>query len=128
MKYAEVIGDPIKHSKSPLIHGFWLKALGLDGEYRATHVMPEGLAERIALFRRSGQLFRHGEELFTEVGWLQVMIGQGIEPQAYHPAADALPAAELQGFLGNMRTLIQRAAATFPEHARFVATHCRAPS
>ena len=94
----------------------------------AALAMPEGLAERIALFRRSGQLFRHGEELFTEVGWLQVMIGQGIEPQAYHPAADALPAAELQGFLGNMRTLIQRAAATFPEHARFVATHCRAPS
>jgi shikimate dehydrogenase len=42
--YAEVIGDPIAHSKSPLIHGFWLKALGIDGEYRATHVPPEALA------------------------------------------------------------------------------------
>lgn len=42
--YAEVIGDPIAHSKSPLIHGFWLKALGIDAEYRATHVTPEGLA------------------------------------------------------------------------------------
>ncbi|OZB59697.1 MAG: tryptophan halogenase [Lysobacterales bacterium 14-68-21] len=89
-------------------------------------VMPEGLAERTELFRRSGQVFRHGEELFTEVGWLQVMLGQGIVPQAYHPAADALPPAELEGFLGNMRTLIQRAVATFPEHGQFVATHCRA--
>ena len=26
--YAEVIGDPIAQSKSPLIHGFWLEALG----------------------------------------------------------------------------------------------------
>ncbi|MBO9621929.1 MAG: shikimate dehydrogenase [Sphingomonas sp.] len=42
--YAEVIGDPIAHSKSPLIHGFWLKALGIDAEYRATHVTPDGLA------------------------------------------------------------------------------------
>jgi shikimate dehydrogenase len=42
--YAEVIGDPIAHSKSPLIHGFWLDALGLDGEYRATRVAPDGLA------------------------------------------------------------------------------------
>jgi shikimate dehydrogenase len=41
--YAEVIGDPIAHSKSPLIHGFWLKALGIDGDYRATHVTPDGL-------------------------------------------------------------------------------------
>ena len=38
--YAEVIGDPIAHSKSPLIHGFWLDALGIAGDYRATHVLP----------------------------------------------------------------------------------------
>lgn len=41
--YAEVIGDPIAHSKSPLIHGFWLDALGIDAEYRATHVTPDRL-------------------------------------------------------------------------------------
>jgi shikimate dehydrogenase len=41
--YAEVIGDPIKHSKSPILHGFWLKALGIDAEYHATHVKPEEL-------------------------------------------------------------------------------------
>lgn len=41
--YAEVIGDPIAHSKSPTIHGFWLDALGIAAEYRRTHVMPDGL-------------------------------------------------------------------------------------
>ena len=46
--YAEVIGDPIAHSKSPLIHRFWLDALGIDGEYRATQVTREGLADFIA--------------------------------------------------------------------------------
>jgi shikimate dehydrogenase len=46
--YAEVIGDPIAHSKSPLIHGFWLKKLGIDAEYRATHVTAEGLADYFA--------------------------------------------------------------------------------
>lgn len=44
LPYAEVIGDPIGHSKSPLIHGFWLKVLGIEAEYRATHVTPEELA------------------------------------------------------------------------------------
>ena len=42
--YAEVIGDPISHSKSPAIHGFWLEALGIDAGYSATHVTPDGLA------------------------------------------------------------------------------------
>ena len=48
MRYAEVIGHPIGHSKSPVIHGFWLKALGIDAEYRATQVTPEGLGEYFA--------------------------------------------------------------------------------
>lgn len=44
MIYAEVIGDPISHSKSPAIHGFWLKALGIEAEYRAARVKPEELS------------------------------------------------------------------------------------
>lgn len=46
--YAEVIGDPIAHSKSPLIHQFWLDTLGLAGDYRATQVSEAGLADFIA--------------------------------------------------------------------------------
>ena len=46
--FAEVIGDPIVQSKSPLIHGFWLDALGLPGDYRRAHVKSEELAAYIA--------------------------------------------------------------------------------
>lgn len=49
--YAEVIGDPIAHSKSPLIHGFWIDALGLEAEYRKCHVTAEGLADYFAVRR-----------------------------------------------------------------------------
>jgi shikimate dehydrogenase len=45
--YAEVIGDPIAHSKSPLIHRFWLTALGIAGDYRPLKVAPEDLADYI---------------------------------------------------------------------------------
>ena len=41
--YAEVIGDPIAQSKSPAIHGYWLGELGLEAEYRACRVAPDGL-------------------------------------------------------------------------------------
>ena len=46
--YAEVIGDPISHSKSPLIHNFWIETLGLDAHYRAAHVTPDTLAAYVA--------------------------------------------------------------------------------
>jgi shikimate dehydrogenase len=46
--YAEVIGDPIAHSKSPVIHKFWLGKLGLEGDYRATQVHPADLKQFVA--------------------------------------------------------------------------------
>ncbi len=42
--YAEVIGDPIAHSKSPAIHKFWLGKLGIEGDYRHCLVRPAELA------------------------------------------------------------------------------------
>lgn len=42
---AGVIGWPIKHSKSPMIHRFWLGKLGLDGDYSRFPVAPERLGE-----------------------------------------------------------------------------------
>ncbi len=41
--YAEVIGDPVAHSRSPAIHGFWLGRLGIDAEYRRAHVRADEL-------------------------------------------------------------------------------------
>ena len=50
--YAEVIGDPIAHSKSPAIHNFWLAKLGIDAEYRASQVHSDEL--KAYLDRRNG--------------------------------------------------------------------------
>ena len=55
--YAEVIGDPITHSKSPVIHQFWLKKIGLAGAYRATHVRPDELVAYVES-RRSDSAWR----------------------------------------------------------------------
>jgi shikimate dehydrogenase len=41
--YAQVIGDPIAQSKSPLIHKFWLEKLGIDGDYSRQQVAPADL-------------------------------------------------------------------------------------
>lgn len=48
MKVAGVIGWPVAHSKSPLIHRFWLSALDLDGEYVRLAVRPGDLPQALA--------------------------------------------------------------------------------
>jgi shikimate dehydrogenase len=40
MKRACVVGWPVEHSRSPLIHGYWLKHYGIDGEYVKRPVEP----------------------------------------------------------------------------------------
>jgi tryptophan halogenase len=97
---------------------FWRQCAAMD--------IPPGLAHRIELFRNHGLIFREGEELFTEVGWLQVMIGQGITPHRHSPLADGLPPAQLGEFLANIRTLIDRTVAGMPGHADFIARHFKA--
>jgi shikimate dehydrogenase len=44
MIFAEVIGEPVAQSKSPVIHKYWLDRLGIGGDYVRTRVSPEELA------------------------------------------------------------------------------------
>lgn len=48
-----IVGYPVKHSRSPKLHGYWLQRLGIDGDYRAEEIAPadfpgflKNLAER----------------------------------------------------------------------------------
>ena len=47
-KQFHVIGDPIHHSLSPVIHNFWLQQAGLDANYSALHVTQAALASVLA--------------------------------------------------------------------------------
>ena len=51
MKRAFVIGHPIAHSRSPLIHNRWLRAYGIAGNYEPIDVTPAHLGEIFARLR-----------------------------------------------------------------------------
>jgi shikimate dehydrogenase len=57
MIFAEVIGDPIAQSKSPLIHKYWLGRLSIAGDYVRTRVPADELASFLDL-RRSDSNWR----------------------------------------------------------------------
>ncbi len=88
--------------------------------------IPDTLAAKIDLFRAGGHVVREHEELFTEVAWFQVMVGQGIMPAANHPLADQIPEGELAEYMTLLEAIIGREVAQMPSHEAFIAAHCAA--
>jgi shikimate dehydrogenase len=54
LKRSCVIGWPVEHSRSPLIHNYWLKHYGLAGEYSKEAVAPEALVEFLQTLQERG--------------------------------------------------------------------------
>ena len=54
MRRACVIGWPVEHSRSPLIHRYWLKQYGLDGAYEKEAVKPEHLPAFLGSLKSQG--------------------------------------------------------------------------
>ena len=54
MKRVCVIGWPIKHSRSPLIHNHWIEQFGIDAHYDLAAVPPEGLETFLKTMREVG--------------------------------------------------------------------------
>jgi shikimate dehydrogenase len=54
MTKAFIVGHPVKHSRSPLIHGHWLKRYGLEGSYERIDVAPVNFADFLRSFERDG--------------------------------------------------------------------------
>ena len=94
--------------------------------YCSSMPIPETLEQKIELFRETGRVFRKNDELFTENSWVQVMMGQGIIPRAYHPIAEKLRDDELTRFLATIRETVTRTVASLPEHGAYVARYCGA--
>jgi tryptophan halogenase len=88
--------------------------------------IPAELEHKLAVFAGNGRISRYNDELFTEVGWLQVMLGQGIRPRGYHPLADLLSEAELSEFLQMIRSVIAHETHAMPTHEQFISANCAA--
>jgi shikimate dehydrogenase len=58
--HAFVTGFPVKHSRSPMIHGHWLKTFGIAGTYQAVEVAPDDFASFIASLKDGSSDFTGG--------------------------------------------------------------------
>ena len=94
--------------------------------YCANMDVPDSLKAKMDLFAGGGLLHTEPEDLFRESSWAQVMIGQGLMPEAYHAMANRLSSEQLSRFLSDTGSIVERATAQLPEHADFLRSHCKA--
>ena len=51
---AGVVGHPVKHSRSPIIHGYWLEQFGINGRYDRYDVKPEDFSHFVKTLSEQG--------------------------------------------------------------------------
>ena len=49
-----IMGHPVGHSRSPMLHGYWLRTLGIDGSYEFADVAPEKFEKFFRGLKRNG--------------------------------------------------------------------------
>jgi len=54
VRAACVIGWPVRHSRSPLIHNHWIEQYGLDADYRCEEIAPETFTDFLAHLSERG--------------------------------------------------------------------------
>jgi tryptophan halogenase len=94
--------------------------------YVRTMSVPDPLKSVIDLFAASGQFFRNGDELFTLPSWVQVMLGQRIYPQTYHPAVDWVADQDMLALISHVERVVASNVQLMPLHEDFIARCCSA--
>jgi len=91
---------------------FWKQCQRMD--------VPDSLSDRIKLFADTGKVFRVQDELFTEIAWKQVLIGQGAIPNDFHPLVNTLSEEQIQDLMKSLKTLVDRTVNSMPTHEEFL--------
>lgn len=86
--------------------------------------VPDELLHRINLFRDSGKSYQMESELFRIDSWMQVMLGQGIIPESYHPIVSTMEAKELKAVLGNIEANVNQSVSALARHEEFLKSYC----
>jgi tryptophan halogenase len=88
--------------------------------------IPASLAHRVRLFKETGRVFRIANELFAENSWTQVMLGQGITPEQYHPIVNVMSEEELGRFLAQIKANVDNTLQKLPSHQTYIEQYCKA--
>lgn len=86
--------------------------------------IPDYLQSKMDLFSGNGRVFREGTEMFSEVSWIQVMVGQGLMPRSYNPIVDAIPVERIEAHVSGVSKVMKSCVSVMPPHEEFIAGAC----
>jgi tryptophan halogenase len=85
--------------------------------------IPSSLLNKIELFKKTGKIFCKPDDLFTEIAWQQVMIGQGNIPEDHHPLVGTLSKDQVKDLMDNLKTLINKTVEKLPSHDEYLKSY-----
>jgi len=89
--------------------------------------IPDSLAHRIELFKKNAYVWSDDTNLFRIASWVQVMMGQGLEPLEYHGAGKLMSTQALQQSLSEIKNSIDKTVQQLPTHQDFIEHYCAMP-
>ena len=97
---------------------FWKYCQNMD--------VPVSLEYKMRLFHERGHVAYKQSDLFIEANWVSIFQGQHLIPKKYDPRVECLKTEYIAERLGQMKTVILKAADSLPGHADTIAQYCAA--
>ncbi|MGZ3298984.1 MAG: tryptophan halogenase family protein, partial [Asticcacaulis sp.] len=86
--------------------------------------VPDELQARIDLFRECGGAYQEPGELFRVDSWVQVMMGQRLEPQGWHRLGALMSRQELEGVCDGLKKTVDHTVGAMMPHDAFLKQYC----
>lgn len=91
--------------------------------YCRTMSIPDSLEHKFDLWKSAGRFYRNHDELFTQMSWVQVFLGQRVIPNDCHAIAKGIEKDQYQKYVGSINKVLNQAVEQMPTHDDFIKQH-----
>ncbi|WP_020207672.1 tryptophan halogenase family protein [Gilvimarinus chinensis] len=92
-------------------------------QYVRNMAVPDSLRQKLEVFKERGEVLINKHDMFRETSWFSVLMGQGVEPEGYHPVADTISDEQLRMRMTHIRHAVEKRVSMLPKHGDFVKKH-----
>jgi len=121
--YNALIGDEFERIRDFIILHYCISRRD-DSPFwqeRQKLALPDTLAHRIDMYRATGRINQHRQELFTDLDWFWILEGMGVTPRDYDPLVDTVDFEQVKRLMLAISQKVTADAAAAPTHDSFFA-------